>query len=809
VTMMEMSERYDPATVEAKWQRLWRERRTNSVDLRGAARPYYTLMMFPYPSAEGLHVGHAFAFPGVDIHGRFRRLQGYDVFEPIGFDAFGIHSENYALKVGTNPKQLIPRTIENFRRQLSRLGLMVDWEHVVDTTSPDYYRWTQWIFLQLHKHGLAVRKKAAVNWCPQCQTVLANEQVIDGYCERHPDVRVEQRLAEQWFFTITKYAERLLQNLDWIDWSETTKMAQRNWIGRSDGASIEFPLAAIPGRKLCVFTTRPDTLFGATYMVLAPEHEWVEELATAEQRPVVAAYRDRVAAMDLVSRRAVKEKTGVFTGAYAVNPATGAPIPIWIADYVLAEYGTGAIMAVPAHDQRDFEFAQVFQLPIVRVIAAEGETADTPLPAAYDGPGRLVNSGQFDGLDAGAAKHAVTAWLATRGAGAARVEYRLHDWCISRQRYWGPPIPIIHCDGCGIVPVPESDLPVVLPDIDDFRPDASGVAPLARVRSFYEVRCPQCGRMARRETDVSDTFLDSAWYFLRYPSTDRHDVVMDPELTRKWLPVDTYIGGNEHAVLHLMYTRFITMALHDIGLILFEEPFKKFRAHGLIIKDGAKMSKSRGNVVNPDQYLDQHGADVFRMYMMFLGPYEEGGDFRDEGISGIRRFLDGVWRLVRELDAAAPAPQALRRATHRAIKKVGEDLEHLRYNTAIAALMTLLNDIRRLGPPDRSTIETLLVLLTPLAPHICEELWETLGHTTTICAARWPSFDPALLVEDTVVMAVQVNGKVRGRIEVARDTPETDVIAAALADEAVKAYIDGKPIRRQVVVPGRLVSLVI
>ena len=807
--MIQMSERYDPAAVETKWQQLWRERRTNNVDLHGAAHPYYTLMMFPYPSAEGLHVGHAFAFPGVDIHGRFRRLQGYDVFEPIGFDAFGIHSENYALKVGTNPKQLIPRTIENFRRQLGRLGLMVDWEHVVDTTSPDYYRWTQWIFLQLYKHGLAVRKKAAVNWCPQCQTVLANEQVIDGYCERHPDVRVEQRLAEQWFFTITKYAERLLENLDWIDWSETTKMAQRNWIGRSDGAAIDFPLAARPDRTLCVFTTRPDTLFGATSMVLAPEHEWVEELATAEQRVAVAAYRERVAKMDLVTRRAVKEKTGVFTGAYAINPATGARIPIWIADYVLAEYGTGAIMAVPAHDQRDFEFAQVFGLPIVRVIAAEGETAETPLEAAYDGPGRLVNSGQFDGTDAQAAKGAVTKGLESRGAGAARVEYRLHDWCISRQRYWGPPIPIIHCHSCGIVPVPESDLPVVLPDIEDFRPDASGVAPLARVRSFYEVACPQCRGTARRETDVSDTFLDSAWYFLRYPSTDRHDVAMDAELTKKWLPVDTYIGGNEHAVLHLMYTRFITMALHDIGLLPFEEPFKKFRAHGLIIKDGAKMSKSRGNVVNPDQYLDQHGADVFRMYMMFLGPYEEGGDFRDEGIAGIRRFLDGVWRLVREHDAAAQASAALRRATHRAIKKVTEDLEQLRYNTAIAALMTLLNDIRRLGPPDRWVIETLLVLLAPLAPHICEELWEALGHSPTIFADRWPSFDAALMVEEIVVVAVQVNGKVRGRIEVARDAAEAEVVAAALADEAVKAYVDGKQIRRQVVVPGRLVSLVV
>jgi leucyl-tRNA synthetase len=804
-----MDERYDPARVEEKWQRRWQEWRTNTPDLQRAARPYYALMMFPYPSAEGLHVGHAFAFPGADIHGRFRRLQGFDVFEPMGFDAFGIHSENYALRVGTNPAQLIPRTIDNFRRQLNRLGLMVDWEHAVDTTTPEYYRWTQWIFLQLYRHGLAVRKKAPVNWCPACQTVLANEQVIDGYCERHGDTRVEQRLTEQWFFTITKYAERLLKNLDWIDWSETTKLAQRNWIGRSDGAEIDFPIAADAARTLRVFTTRPDTLFGATYIVLAPEHAWVEELATAAQRPAVAAYRERVAKMDLVSRRAVKEKTGVFTGAYAVNPATGKHIPIWIADYVLAEYGTGAIMAVPAHDQRDFEFAQVFDLPIVRVIAAEGESADTPLSAAYDGPGRLVHSGQFDGLDTAAAQRAITEWLASRGVGHARVEYRLHDWCISRQRYWGPPIPIIYCDTCGIVPVPENDLPVVLPEIDDFRPDASGVAPLARVQSFYQVACPQCGRQGRRETDVSDTFLDSAWYFLRYPSAGRDDVAFDPELTRTWLPVDMYIGGNEHAVLHLMYTRFITMALHDIGLVPFEEPFKKFRAHGLIIKDGAKMSKSRGNVVNPDVYLDQHGADVFRMYMMFLGPYEEGGDFRDEGISGVRRFLDGVWRLVHEHDARATAPDALVRCTHRAIKKVGEDVEGLHYNTAIAALMTLLNDIRRISSPDRGVLESLLIMLAPFAPHISEELWEALGHSTSIFSARWPAFDPALTLEETVMIAVQVNGKVRGRIAVPRDATDDAIIVAALADASVRVHVHGKEIRRRVVVPGRLVNFVL
>ncbi len=804
-----MEERYEAAVVEAKWQRRWAERRTHTPDLRGAERPYYTLMMFPYPSASGLHVGHAFAFPGADIHGRFRRLQGYDVFEPIGFDAFGIHSENYALKVGTNPKILIPETTANFRRQLDRLGMMVDWEHHVDTTLPNYYRWTQWIFLKFFENGLAERKKAPVNWCPACHTVLANEQVVDGFCERHPDVKVEQRHTEQWFFKITKYSERLLNNLDWIDWSETTRMAQRNWIGRSDGAHVDFAVADRPGESIRVFTTRPDTLFGATYMVLAPEHAKVLNLASDEQRAAVEAYRARVAAMDLVSRKSIKEKTGVFTGAYAVNPVNGARIPIWIADYVLAEYGTGAIMAVPAHDERDFEFAQVFGLPVQRVIAPEGVAADAPLEEAYDGPGRLVNSGSFDGLEVGAAKKAIAQWLAEHDAGAPHVQFRLHDWCISRQRYWGPPIPIIYCDACGIVPVPEADLPVVLPDIEDFRPDDSGVSPLAKVASFYQVPCPKCQAPARRETDVSDTFLDSAWYFLRYPSTDRDDVAIDPELTAKWCPVDMYIGGNEHAVLHLMYTRFVTMALYDLGIVPFEEPFKKFRAHGLIIKDGAKMSKSRGNVVNPDEYIEQYGADVLRMYMMFLGPYEEGGDFRDEGISGIRRYLEGVWRVVRDFDAAAETSDALRRAQHKAIKKVGDDLENLRYNTAIAALMTLLNDIRKLGAADRSVVESLVLMTAPMAPHIAEELWECLGHDGSIFDARWPQYDPALTVDDVIEMAVQVNGKVRGRITVNRTDADDAVLALALAQPFVVAAIDGKPIRKQFVVAGRLVNFVI
>jgi len=808
-----MDERYRPEKIEPKWQRLWEERGTNRIDLQAAQRPYYALMMFPYPSAEGLHVGHAFAFPGVDIHGRFRRLQGYDVFEPIGFDAFGIHSENYALRVGRNPKELIPATIANFRRQLKRLGLMLNWEHEVDTTDPRYYRWTQWIFLQLYKHGLAVRKKAPVNWCPRCKTVLANEQVIGSYCERHPGTQVEQRLTEQWFFRITQYSQRLLDNLEWIDWSEITKRAQRNWIGRSEGAEIDFPLAHEPGRKIRVFTTRPDTLFGATYMVLAPEHDLVASLTTPEQRAAVQAYCERVARMDLVSRRSVREKTGVFTGTYAINPGTRQPIPVWVADYVLVEYGTGAIMAVPAHDQRDFEFARAFSLPVVEVIRPAG-AADRPVAteAAYESATDgdvLVHSGPFSGLPVPRAHKAIVRWLEENGAGKARVEYRLHDWCISRQRYWGPPIPIVYCDACGIVPVPECELPVLLPDIEDFRPDESGIAPLGRISSFVNTTCPQCGAAARRETDVSDTFLDSAWYFLRYPSAKRDDVAFDPELTRKWLPVDMYIGGNEHAVLHLMYARFLTMALHDLGIVPFEEPFKKFRAHGLIIKDGAKMSKSRGNVVTPDRYIDAHGADVFRLYMMFLGPYEEGGDFRDEGIAGIRRFLDAVWRIVRDADLDREISIELRRATHRAIHKVTKDLEELRYNTAIAALMTLTNEIRKHGPANRWVAETLVVLLAPLAPHIAEELWEALGHSTSVFDARWPVHDPAMLAEDTVEIAVQVNGKVRGRVVVPRTAAADEILAAALREPAVQAHVAGKELRRKIVVPGKLVSLVV
>jgi leucyl-tRNA synthetase len=795
---------YDPPAIEAKWQERWARERTNEPDLDRPRRPYYNLMMFPYPSAEGLHVGNMFAFTGADIYGRFQRLRGHDVFEPIGFDAFGIHSENYALTVGTNPALLIPRNIETFRRQLKRFGGMFDWRHELSTTDPRYYKWTQWIFLQLFHAGLASRQQAAVNWCPKDMSVVANEQVINGYCERHPDTKVEQRFLAQWFFAITRYAERLLHNLEWLDWSASTRTLQRNWIGRSEGAALEFETPA--GARITVFTTRPDTVFGATYLVLAPEHPLVDQLTAEEQRPSVNAYRRAVAAKDLVSRRiGEKTKTGVFLGSYARNPATGEAVPIWIADYVLMEYGTGAIMAVPAHDRRDYEFATTFGLPIRQVVRS-GE----PLPSVAE-DGVLMNSGEFDGVAARDAQRQIVAWLQTKELARPRVQYRLHDWCISRQRFWGPPIPIIYCDRCGPVGVPEQDLPVLLPFIEDFRPDASGVSPLARHKEWYYVKCPRCGGAGRRETDVSDTFLDSAWYYLRYPSTEFDDRPWDRQRTETWLPVTSYIGGNEHAVLHLLYARFITMVLQELGHVRFEEPFPKFRAHGLIIKDGAKMSKSRGNVVIPDAYLQRWGADTFRMYLMFLGPFQEGGDFRDEGITGIRRFLDRVWTLAhraREV-VAGPLPAAVEQKLHQTIRKVTIDTEALAYNTAIAAMMEYVNLVRETGSGGTAAVEPLLVLLAPYAPHLAEELWSALGHEQSIFQASWPSFDAKLAAAADVEVVVQVNGKVRGRVTVSRGASQAHVLEQALKDESVRKFVDGKPVQKTIYVQDRLLNLVV
>ena len=807
---------YDPSAVEEKWRRLWDERGTNALrrqQLESPREPFYNLMMFPYPSAEGLHVGNIYAFTGADVNGRYHRLRGRQVFEPIGFDAFGIHSENFALKVGTHPMDLIPSNVANFTRQLRRMGGMFDWTHSVDTTDPAYYRWTQWIFLQLFKAGLAERKEAPVNWCPSCMTVLANEQVIAGACERC-GTPVEQRRIAQWFFRITDYAQKLLDNLERLDWSDSTRKAQTNWIGRSEGAQLRFPVIDDEGREtgtvIEVYTTRPDTVFGATYMVLSPEHPLVDAVLRPDNTPPVVAYREQARHKDLVERQKVdKTKTGVPTGGFCRNPATGEAIPVWIADYVLMEYGTGAIMAVPGHDERDFDFARQLGLPIVRVVAAPGQDADAPLEEAYVGPGRLVNSGPFDGTDVSESVRAVTAWAAKQGWGEARVNYRLHDWCISRQRYWGPPIPIIHCDACGPVAVPEEDLPVVLPRVADYRPDQSGVSPLARVEEWYRTSCPECAGPARRETDVSDTFLDSGWYFLRYPSTDFDDRPFDADITRAWLPVDSYIGGNEHAVLHLMYARFLTMVLKDLGHLDFDEPFTVFRAHGLIIAEGAKMSKSKGNTIVPDPIIDEFGADTFRTYLMFLGPYEEGGDYRQEGIQGPFGFLHRLWDTALSARDGPPDPD-VERKVHRAIRQVSEQIPSLQYNTAIAAVMECLNVVRAGGRMAmRAEVEPLVVMMAPFAPHLAEELWERLGHEGGIFdGANWPLCDEAKATESTVQVAIQVNGKLRGTIGVPKDAPEEIVVGAARVEENVARHLRDLQERRVIYVKDRLVNFV-
>ncbi len=799
-----MNECYEFAEVEQKWSREWQRRGVHEIDVAGAKNPYYNLMMFPYPSAEGLHIGNMFSYIGSDIHGRFKRAQGYDVFEPMGFDAFGMHSENFALKVGRHPAELTPENVANFRRQLKRIGAIFPWNYEETSTDPDYYRWTQWIFTKLFAAGLAYQKQAPVNWCPECRTVLAAEQAVGGLCERC-DAVVEQRPLRQWFLRTSSYAQRLLDNLGWIDWSPITKTAQERWIGRSEGALIRFALCGAD-EEIEVFTTRPDTLFGATYLVLAPEHALVLEIVGQEQRAAVEDYAEKACRRTAIERQAEGEKTGVFSGAYARHPATGDKVPIWVADYVLMAYGTGAIMAVPAHDERDRAFAHVYDLPVVPVMAREQEEIEV-----YSGSGTMVNSGPYDGLDNEEAGRQIVAWLEERGKGQRQVQYRLRDWCISRQRYWGPPIPIIHCASCGAVPVPEKDLPVELPQLEDFAPDGSGKSPLARAQDFVAVECPQCGVQARRETDVSDNFLDSAWYFFRYPSAKKADVAFDAELTKKWLPVDMYIGGNEHAVLHLMYTRFVTMALKDMGLIEFEEPFKKFRANGMIVKDGAKMSKSRGNVVNPDEYLDTYGADALRTYLMFAGNFQEGGDFRDGGIHGIARFLERVWRYVVQGDFAAGkvGDGEVLRLLHQKIDKVTRDLEALHYNTAIAALMELLNGLQEKEKHYREAACVLLQLLAPFAPFMAQELWQRLGQQDMICDAPWPVADAELMREEKVEWVVQVNGKVRDRMELAADAERDVVERAALARERVREWTREKEIRKVIVVPGRLVNVVV
>ncbi len=757
-----MHRKYIPSEIEGKWQEKWKKEKTFSPDLDKAKNPYYALMMFPYPSAEGLHVGNMYAFTGTDIFARFMRMQGYDVLEPIGLDGFGIHSENYAMKINKHPMDQSKVTEERFYKQLSSIGNAFDWERTVETYKPEYYKWTQWIFLQMYKKGLAYKKKADVNWCPSCKTVLADEQVIGGKCERCSS-EVEKKQLEQWFFKITDYADRLLENLKDLDWSEKVTIAQRNWIGKSEGMLISFD-------SVEVFTTKPETIDGATFLVISPDHPLLDSLTTADQRDAVQQYREVVKAKSEEERRNNKEKTGVFTGSYVTNPYTKKQIPVWIADYVLMGYGTGAIMAVPDGDERDREFAEAFGLPIEKT--------------TYQ----------------------------SKPKGKKQVNYHLRDWLISRQRYWGPPIPIIYCDDCGVVPVPEKDLPVTLPYVENFRPEGTGMSPLASDPAFYNVPCPTCGKPAKRETDVSDTFLDSAWYFLRYTSTEDDQQPWKSERVKRWLPVSSYIGGAEHSVLHLLYSRFITMVFKDIGLIEhFEEPFSRFRAHGLIISEGAKMSKSKGNVINPDDYIKDYGADTLRVYLMFLGPFDQGGDFRDQAISGPYNFLKRVWDLQKKLDnsgkgeVSAPARVWMQKT----VNKVKKDCSELKFNTAIAAMMEWMNFLTKNDEVTISEYRTLLLLLAPFAPHITEELWAQLGETSTIHLQLQPKEDETIGSQERVRVAVQVMGKTRAVLDIPQsELEESVVVEKALKEGSVTRHI-GERTYKVIYVKGKVLNFVL
>lgn len=824
---------YDHKKIEKKWQKIWEETSIYQADLRSPKKPYFNLMMFPYPSAEGLHVGNVYAFTGSDIHGRFRRMQGYDVFEPMGFDAFGIHSENFAIKKGIHPRILIKSNISHFKEQLKNLGCIFDWQHQVDTTDLKYYKWTQWLFLQFFKAGIAVRKKAPVDWCPSCKTVLADEQVISGRCERC-DSEVIQKETEQWFLKITDFAEKLLKNLDEIDWSERTKISQRNWIGKSEGTEIEFKIKN-QDLKIKVFTTRADTLFGCTYLVLSPEHPIIDDLRSQiENSKSVEKYIENSKKRTELERISeTREKTGIeLKGIKAQNPVNNREISVWVADYVLYHYGTGAIMAVPAHDQRDLDFARKYNLPIVEVIhsgsgkkelpkRAPSMISDGRLEKAFEDDGTLFNSDKFDGIKSETARERITEWLAKKGQAKKAIFYKLRDWLISRQRYWGVPIPMVFCKTCarlpggqGWQPVPEKDLPVLLPYVKNFRPKGTGKSPLANIEKFVNTKCPKCQGPAKRETDVCDTFLDSSWYFLRYPSTEFDDEAFNKELTEKWLPVDMYIGGQEHAVLHLMYSRFVTMALCSLKLIGFEEPFKKFRAHGLLTKNGAKMSKSKGNVVNPDDYYKKLGADTLRMYLMFLGPFEQGGDWQDLGILGVKRFLEKVLKLSKQIDKASNKTTAL---AHQTIKKVTEDLEGLRYNTAVSALMIFVNKMSESADNRTSdNFKMLLLLLAPFAPYLSEELWQNyivqrpeFNAQNSVHNQPWPKYDPKQIKEKFIYLIIQINGKVRDKIEVEADILEKKATVLVLHREKIKKWTEGKKVKKVIFVPGKLINIVI
>ncbi|AAR35585.1 leucine--tRNA ligase [Geobacter sulfurreducens] len=823
-----MQERYIPKNVEGKWQEIWEENKTFTVTEDPSKPKYYLLEMFPYPSGR-IHMGHVRNYSIGDVVGRFKRMRGFNVLHPMGWDAFGMPAENAAIKHGSHPAKWTYENIDYMRSQLKKMGLSYDWGRELATCDVDYYKWEQKMFLEMYEKGLVYKKSSFVNWCPACETVLANEQVEDGCCWRC-DSDVTQKELDQWFFRITRYAEELLEDTwNLPGWPERVLVMQRNWIGKSFGCEIDFPVEG-KVEKVKVFTTRQDTLYGATFMSLAPEHPQALELTTPERRAEVEAFIDKVKKTDKIKRTAEDfEKEGVFTGAYCINPVTNLRMPVYLANFVLLDYGTGAVMAVPTHDQRDFEFARTYDLPLQVVIQPEGETLDpAAMTAAYTEVGTMVNSGPFNGMKSDEAKEKIADYLEQEGVGTKTVNYRLRDWGISRQRYWGNPIPVINCDICGVVPVPDKDLPVVLPMDAEFT--GEGGNPLARVESFVNVTCPQCGAEARRETDTMDTFVQSSWYFLRYCCPDFACGPIDRARAGYWMPVDQYIGGIEHAVLHLLYSRFFTKALRDLGYVTVAEPFKNLLTQGMVIKDGAKMSKSKGNVVDPDALIERYGADTARLFTLFAAPPEKDLDWSDQGVEGSFRFLNRVWRLVFEVlpfigSAGKPDPAALgdgardlRRTVHKTIRKVTDDLdERFHFNTAISAVMELVNAIQSFEPKNapenapvlREAVESVVQLLAPFVPHVAEELWESLGHQGGVEASGWPSYDPEATVEEELLIVVQVNGKLRGKVTVAVDAGEEQVKAAAFADDKVKPWLDGKQIRKAIYVPGKLLNIVV
>lgn len=796
--------------IEKKWQHYWDENKTFRTENDNSKQKFYALDMFPYPSGAGLHVGHPEGYTATDILSRMKRMQGYNVLHPMGWDAFGLPAEQYALDTGNDPAEFTAQNVATFKRQMKELGFSYDWDREVNTTDPNYYKWTQWIFIQLYKKGLAYVDEVAVNWCPALGTVLANEEIVDGVSERggHP---VERRPMRQWVLRITEYAERLLDDLEELDWPESIKDMQRNWIGKSEGAEITF---AVNGTEhsFRAFTTRPDTLFGATYAVLAPEHALVSSITTDEQKEAVEAYLDKVKLKsDLERTDLAKEKTGVFTGAYAVNPVSGDKMPIWIADYVLATYGTGAIMAVPAHDERDYEFATEFNLPIKEVVAGGDISKE-----AYVGDGEHVNSDFLNGLGKEEAIAKMIDWLAEKGVGEKKITYRLRDWLFSRQRYWGEPIPVIHWEDGTMTTVPEEELPLELPKTKDIKPSGTGESPLANIEEWVNVVHPETGMKGRRETNTMPQWAGSCWYYIRYIDPDNNDAIADPELLKRWLPVDIYIGGVEHAVLHLLYARFWHKVLFDIGVVHTKEPFQKLFNQGMILGEGnEKMSKSKGNVVNPDDIVRSHGADTLRMYEMFMGPLEAAVTWSTNGLDGSRRFLDRIWRLLvtEEGEIASKVQEssdtALEKVYHQTVKKVTEDYEGIRFNTAISQLMVFINECYKADVVPKHFVEGFVTMLSPIAPHVAEELWEKLGHSESITYQAWPTYDESKLVDNEIEIPVQVNGKLRAKVVIAKDASREEMEQLALSNDTVKEWTDGKEVRKVIAIPGKMVNIVV